>query len=108
MSLTLFLPCAAGIEPWLADEVSAVLPRAEVRPGRGGVSLRGGEADVMALNLECRLPQRVLIQVAEGPYRHEDDLYAIGRSVSASASLLTPNTRRVDGRRHSRLSSTKM
>ncbi len=96
MSLTLFLPCAAGIEPWLADEVSAVLPRAEVRPGRGGVSLRGGEADVMALNLECRLPQRVLIQVAEGPYRHEDDLYAIGRSVDWTRWITPRHTLRVD------------
>lgn len=96
MSLTLFLPCAAGIEPWLADEVSAVLPRAEVRPGRGGVSLHGGEADVMALNLECRLPQRVLIQVAEGPYRHEDDLYAIGRSVDWTRWITPRHTLRVD------------
>jgi putative N6-adenine-specific DNA methylase len=96
MSLSLFLPCAAGVEPWLADEVRAVLPQADVQPARGGVSLRGSEADVMALNLECRLPQRVLIGVAEGPYRSEDDLYALGRRVDWTRWITPRHTLRVD------------
>ena len=35
----------------------------------------------MLLNLESRLAQRVLIEVAEGAYRDEDDLYALARGV---------------------------
>jgi putative N6-adenine-specific DNA methylase len=96
MSLPLFLPCAAGVEPWLADEVREVLPQAEVQTARGGVSLLGSEADVMALNLECRLPQRVLIEVAEGPYRSEDDLYALGRRVDWTRWITPRHTLRVD------------
>ena len=63
----LFLPCAAGVEPLLADEVRAILtaagaPRAaeSVRAERGGVSLIGSAATAMRLNLESRLAQRVL------------------------------------------------
>ena len=96
MALPLFLPCAAGVEPWLADEVRGVLPHAEVQPGRAGVSLRGSEADVMALNLECRLPQRVLVEVAEAPYRTEDDLYAMGRAVDWTRWITPRHTLRVD------------
>ena len=79
MSLPLFLPCAAGVEAWLAEEVREVLPQAEVQPARGGVSLLGSEAVVMALNLECRLPQRVLVGVAAGPYRSEYVLCTLRR-----------------------------
>ena len=96
MSLPLFLPCAAGVEAWLAEEVREVLPQAEVQPARGGVSLLGSEADVMALNLECRLPQRVLIEVAEGPYRSEDDLYTLGRRVDWTRWISPRHTLRVD------------
>ena len=36
----------------------------------------------MLLNLESRLAQRVLIEVAEGDYRDEDDLYALAHGVA--------------------------
>jgi RNA polymerase sigma-54 factor len=40
---TLFLPCAAGTEPWLAEECQALLgPQARVEAGRGGVYVEGG------------------------------------------------------------------
>jgi putative N6-adenine-specific DNA methylase len=94
--LRLFLPCAAGVEDFLADEVRAVLPKAEVRAARGGVSLEGGPDEVMALNLECRLPQRVLIEVAEGPYRSEDEIYALGRGVDWTQWITPQHTLRVD------------
>lgn len=96
MPLRLFLPCAAGVEGFLADEVRQVLPQAEVHAARGGVSLEGGPDEVMALNLECRLPQRVLIEVAEGPYRGEDDVYALGRSVDWTQWISPQHTLRVD------------
>ena len=96
MALRLFLPCAAGVEDFLADEVSRVLPQAAVQVARGGVSLEGGPHEVMALNLECRLPQRVLVEVAEGPYRDEADLYDLGRGVDWTQWIVPAHTLRVD------------
>jgi putative N6-adenine-specific DNA methylase len=96
MGLPLFLPCAAGVEDLLAAEVQQVLPDGPVRTARGGVSLDGGPDEVMALNLECRLPQRVLVEVAEGPYRDENDLYELGRQVDWTQWITPQHTLRVD------------
>ena len=96
MALPLFLPCAAGVETFLADEVKQALPKADVHTARGGVALEGGPDEVMMLNLECRLPQRVLIEVAEGAYRNEDELYALGRSIDWTQWITAQHTLRVD------------
>src|SRR4029453_16081990 len=48
------------------------------------------------LNLESRLAQRVLIEVAEGGYRSEDDLYALARSVDWGDWVTPQQTLRVD------------
>jgi len=66
MPLPLFLPCAAGVEALLESEVQRVLPKARVHAARGGVALEGDPLEVMTLNLESRLAQRVLIEVAHG------------------------------------------
>ena len=92
----LFLPCAAGVEALLADEVARLLPEAQVRAVRGGVGLEGGVREVMLLNLESRLAQRVLIEVAEGAYAHEDDLYALARGVDWTLWITPRQTLRVD------------
>ena len=96
MALPLFLPCAAGVETWLAEEVQRVLPDAQVHPGRGGVGVDGTPLEVMALNLESRLAQRVLAEVAAGPYQSEDDLYALARSVDWMQWITPQHTLRVD------------
>ena len=79
----LFLPCAAGVEPWLADEVHGLTGLAgdDLMTTRGGVWVRGDWRTMMALNLHSRIAQRVLIEIAQGGYGHEDDLYALARSV---------------------------
>ena len=92
----LFLPCAAGVESLLADEVRCLLPDARVDAARGGASLDGDIDDVMCLNLESRLAQRVLIEVAHGAYRNEDDLYALARSVDWLLWITPRHTLRVD------------
>ena len=96
MSLPLFLPCAAGVEDLLAEEVLRVLPTAQVHAARGGVALDGDPHEVMALNLECRLPQRVLVEVAQGPYHHENDLYELAHGVDWSQWITPQHTLRVD------------
>ena len=96
MSLPLFLPCAAGVEALLADEVRRVLPNAVVHEARGGVALDGEPHEVMVLNLESRLAQRVLIEVAHGPYAHEHDLYELAHGIAWDQWITPQHTLRVD------------
>ena len=96
MPLPLFLPCAAGVEALLAEEVTRLLPGAPLRAARGGVGVAGDPLEVMVLNLESRLAQRVLIEVAEGPYRDENDLYALAQGVAWSDWITPRQTLRVD------------
>ena len=96
----LFLPCAAGVEALLAEEVALLLPKCRVIERRGGVALEGGLHEVMLLNLESRLAQRVLIEVADGPYRDETDLYELGRTVDWAQWITPQHTLRVDTTAH--------
>jgi len=100
MGLPLFLPCAAGVEELLAEEVRRLLPDADVRQTRGGIALDGGPHEVMLLNLESRLAQRVLVEVASGPYSHETDLYELARSVDWAQWITPQHTLRVDSTAH--------
>ena len=96
----LFLPCASGVEGLLAEEVQVLCPAAMVRSQRGGVALQGDAAVVMTLNLRSRLAQRVLIQVAEGPYRDEADLYRLALAVDWVLWITPRQTLRVDTTAH--------
>ena len=82
-SLQLFLPCAAGVEDLLADEVHRLTGLAgdDLLVGRGGVVLRAAWREAMRLNLHGRLAQRVLVQLSHTPYGDEADLYEAGRAV---------------------------
>lgn len=81
--LRLFLPCAGGVETYLAEEVTRVCGEAarDVRTARGGVQLLAAWTEVMKLNLHSRLAQRVLVQLAHQPYRAEQDLYVAAEAV---------------------------
>ena len=83
-TLTLFLPCAAGVEGYLADEVHALtgLVGHDLLTSRGGVLARASWRDALRLNLHSRLAQRVLVQLNERPYRNEQDLYALASDVA--------------------------
>ncbi len=82
--LQLFLPCAAGVEGYLADEVHRLTGLAgdDLLTGRGGVTLRASWREAMRLNLHCRLAQRVLVQLSHTPYRAEQDLYEAASAVA--------------------------
>ena len=73
--LKLFLPCAAGVEDYLADEVQRITGEPLAFKARGGVGLKASWRDAMRLNLHSRLSQRVLVQLWHGGYRSEQDLY---------------------------------
>ncbi len=92
---TLFLPCAAGVEALLADEVQRITGT-PAETGRGGVWVPGDARLAMQLNLESRLAQRVLWPLADGPYRDEQDLYALARRVDWPAWITPAQTLRVD------------
>lgn len=73
--LKLFLPCAAGVEDFLGDEVQRITGEPLAFKARGGVGVQASWREAMRLNLYSRLAQRVLVQLWHGPYRNEQDLY---------------------------------
>ena len=96
-SVALFLPCAAGTEELLADEVLRILgPQASGEMLRGGVTVDGDATTAMRLNLESRLAQRVLWPLAHGPYETEHDLYALARTVPWTDWITPAQTFRID------------
>ncbi|MCZ2498968.1 class I SAM-dependent RNA methyltransferase [Xylophilus sp. Kf1] len=82
--IQLFLPCAAGVEGYLADEVHQLtgLAGMDLQTLRGGVLLRASWREAMLLNLHSRLAQRVLVQLSQTLYRNENDLYAAASDVA--------------------------
>jgi putative N6-adenine-specific DNA methylase len=91
----LFLPCAGGVEPLLADEVAALLGR-PAEAVRGGVFVEGEVVDAMRLNLWSRLAQRVLWPLVDGRYRDEHDLHDLARRVPWTDWITPAQTLRVD------------
>jgi putative N6-adenine-specific DNA methylase len=99
----LFLPCAQGVEPLLADELQRLpgLAGTRIEPWRGGVVVHARHVDAvpqlaMHCNLESRLAQRVLWPVAHRPYRGEDDLYALARELDWRVWMGPKQTLKVD------------
>ncbi|NIM40058.1 MAG: class I SAM-dependent RNA methyltransferase [Hydrogenophaga sp.] len=80
--LQLFLPCAAGVEDFLAAEVQRITGVEAMQRSRGGVSLEASWRDALRLNLHSRLAQRVLVRLWHGPYRAEQDLYTAAAEVA--------------------------
>ena len=79
--LQLFLPCAAGVEEFLAAEVHRVTG-IQSKAWRAGVQLQGSWRDALQLNLHSRLAQRVLIELQHKSYRSEQDLYNAAADVA--------------------------
>lgn len=78
------MPCAGGVEAFLADEVARICGSAarDVRTARGGVQLVAGWPEVMKLNLHSRLAVRVLLQLSHTPYRAENELYEAASAIA--------------------------
>jgi putative N6-adenine-specific DNA methylase len=74
--LQLFCPCPKGLEHALADELRA-LGATIGDATASGVGFRGDRTVAYAANLHSRLASRVLLRVAEGRYRDDDDLYRL-------------------------------
>ena len=96
--LQIFLPCAAGVEGFLADEVHRItgLTGSDLLTGRGGALLRASWRDALQLNLHSRLAQRVLVQLAHRPYRSENDLYELASGVAWEIWFTTRQTFKIE------------
>ena len=96
--LQLFLPCAAGVEDFLATEVHRVtgLKGDDLLIGRGGVVLRASWRDALLLNLHSRLAQRVLVQLSHTMYRSENDLYEAASAVAWEIWFTTKQTFKIE------------
>ena len=97
-SLQLFLPCAAGVEGYLADEIHGItgLTGQDLMTGRGGVVVRASWREAMLLNLHCRLAQRVLVQLSQTLYRNEKDLYEAASDVAWEIWFTTQQTFKIE------------
>ncbi len=71
-----FAICPRGLEPLLADELTAI-GGAEVTPIHGGVFFSGDWATCYRANLESRLATRILWHLVKGPYVKEEDIYRL-------------------------------
>ncbi|MDR2874312.1 MAG: THUMP domain-containing protein [Methylobacillus sp.] len=71
---TYFATCPRGLEGVLADELKA-LGATSLAPTDGGIGFAGDLTVCYRANLESRVATRILMQVGQGAYRSEDDLY---------------------------------
>lgn len=76
----LFVSCPRGLEAVLAQELREQ-GCAAVAPLDGGVRCRGGLEQVYRVNLHSRTAGRVLLQLAKGNYRNEQDVYQLARKI---------------------------
>ena len=92
------MPCAGGVEAFLADEVHGLtgLVGDDLLMVRGGVRVRADWATVLRLNLHSRLAQRVLVELAHGPYQDEHGLYQLAAGVAWEDWFTPRQTFRVD------------
>jgi putative N6-adenine-specific DNA methylase len=79
--LKLYLPCAAGVEGYLAEEMQRITGQA-AGAHRSGATMQASWRQALMLNLHSRLAQRVLVQLAHGPYRNEGDLYDAAKGIA--------------------------
>ncbi len=101
-----FAPCPRGLEAALAAELAEIGARHPAAAGAprletgaqvpGGVHFRGGWAAGMAANLHSRIASRVLLKIAERPYRNERDIYALAAEQQWEKWFSANETLRVD------------
>lgn len=75
-----FAPCPRGLEPLLAEDLSAATA-SSVQIVPGGAQFRGSWETCYRLNLESRIASRVLWRVAQGSYASEDHVYRLASTV---------------------------
>jgi putative N6-adenine-specific DNA methylase len=69
-----FATCPRGLEALLTNEIKAAGAK-DIKPTDGGVAFAGELAVCYNANLHSRIATRILMQVGQGRYTTEDDLY---------------------------------
>ncbi|WP_353432568.1 class I SAM-dependent RNA methyltransferase [Polynucleobacter sp. MWH-UH23A] len=107
-----FVVCPGGLEVPLAQELAEIAQRPDAKAlgawvidptptsPTGGIGLAGPLSAAMALNLHSRIASRVLLQMAQAPYRHEDDLYKLASVLAWEDWFSSKQTLRVDVTAH--------
>ena len=107
-----FVVCPGGLEVPLARELADIAGRPECKAlgawvidptptsPTGGVGLAAPISAAMALNLHSRIGSRVLLQMAQAPYRQEEDLYKLASGLAWEEWFTSKQTLRVDVTAH--------
>ncbi|HQT21308.1 MAG TPA: THUMP domain-containing protein [Polynucleobacter sp.] len=107
-----FVVCPGGLEVPLAQELAAIAQRPDSKAlgawvidptptsPTGGVGLAAPISAAMALNLHSRIASRVLLQMAQAPYRQEEDLYKLASGLAWEDWFSSKQTLRVDVTAH--------
>jgi putative N6-adenine-specific DNA methylase len=90
-----FAPCPRGLEEALVDELGEI-GIASARVTAGGVHFAASWREVYRINLCSRLASRVLVRVAEGRYRGEDDIHRLASAYDWSRWFGIEHTLRID------------
>ena len=107
-----FVVCPGGLEVPLAQELAEIAARPESKSlgawvidptptsPTGGIGLAAPISAAMALNLHSRIASRVLLQMAQAPYRQEEDLYKLASGLAWEDWFTPQQTLRVDVTAH--------
>ena len=107
-----FVVCPGGLEVPLAQELADIAKRPDSKAlgvwvidptptsPTGGIGLAGPLSAAMVLNLHSRIASRVLLQMAQAPYRQEDDLYKLASGLAWEDWFTSQQTLRVDVTAH--------
>ena len=107
-----FVVCPGGLEVSLAQELAEIAARPECKAlgvwvidptptsPTGGIGLAAPLSAAMALNLHSRIASRVLLQMAQAPYRQEEDLYKLASGLAWEEWFTSKQTLRGDVTAH--------
>lgn len=94
MSESFFSPCPRGLEPMLAEELTALGAR-DVEATHGGVGFSGDWQTCYRANLESRLATRVMWRLAQGRYQSEEDIYRLAYGATWAKWFTVDDTIRI-------------
>jgi putative N6-adenine-specific DNA methylase len=93
--LDCFAPCPRGLEKTLADELLSLGATVD-QVVTAGVAFRGDRSVAYAANLHSRIASRILLRVAQGRYRDDDDLYRLANRCEWERWFDVHRTLRID------------
>ncbi len=77
----IFAPCPRGLEELLVAELG-VLGMTHVVQVGGGVQAEATQIALYKANLHSRYASRILVKLAEGSYRKEDEIYRMALDIA--------------------------